>query len=150
MPGFSGKYYYTLDPKGRVIIPAPLREIISANYGPKLYVVNSAFEPCLDIYPLEEWTRLEEKVRALPKMDKSVRFFMRRVIASAVEVDLDKQGRVLVPAAHREDAGINGEVVVVGQLERIELWDKVKWAEATDPDRVDRDAFEAKLSEYGI
>lgn len=150
MPGFSGKYYYTVDPKGRVIIPAPLREIISANYGPRLYVVNSAFESCLDIYPLEEWARLEEKVRALPKMDRAVRYFMRRVIASAVEVELDRQGRVLVPAAHREDAGINGDVVVVGQLERIELWDKARWIEVTDPEKVDRDAYEATLSEYGI
>jgi len=70
MPSFSGKYYYTVDPKGRIIVPAPFREIISANYSPKLYIVNAAFDKCLHLYPQEEWNRLEERVRAMPKMDR--------------------------------------------------------------------------------
>src|SRR4030067_3026676 len=113
MPSFSGKYYYSVDPKGRIIMPAPFREIISSNYSPKLYIVNAAFDKCLHIYPQEEWNRLEEKVRQLPKMQEEVRFFMRRVIASAQEVEVDKQGRILIPAAHREDAGLNSEIVIV-------------------------------------
>lgn len=150
MSGFSGKYYYSLDPKGRIIIPSPFREVIAANYGPKLYLTNAAFEKCLHIYPLEEWSKLQEKVKGLPKMDKAVRFFMRRVIASAVETTLDRQGRVLVPAAHREDSGINGEVVIVGQIDRLEIWDRVLWDEATDPSRVDVGALEAALSGFGL
>jgi MraZ protein len=59
LPAFSGKYYYTLDPKGRVIIPAPFREIISSNYNPKLYVVNDIFDNCIHIYPQEERSKLE-------------------------------------------------------------------------------------------
>lgn len=150
MPAFSGKYYYTVDPKGRIIVPAPFREIISANYNPKLYIVNAAFEKCLHIYPLEEWVRLEEKIRSLPKMDETVRFFMRRVVASAMEVEIDKQGRILVPAAHREDAGINGDVVIVGLIDKIELWDRAQWDEATDYTRIDKKTFETVLSNYGI
>jgi MraZ protein len=150
LPAFSGKYYYTVDPKGRVVIPAPFREIISANYSPKLYIVNAAFERCLHLYPLEEWTKLEDKVRALPRMDEAVRFFLRRVIASAIEVEVDRQGRFLVPQAHREDAGINGDVVIVGLIEKIELWDKAEWSSATDPSRIDRKAFENILSTYGL
>ena len=72
MPAFSGKYYYTVEEKGRLIIPAPFREIISSNYSPRLYITNAAFDRCLHIYPYEEWTRLEEKVRGLPKMLEDV------------------------------------------------------------------------------
>ncbi|MEW6108669.1 MAG: division/cell wall cluster transcriptional repressor MraZ [Nitrospirota bacterium] len=150
MPAFSGKYYYTIDPKGRIIIPAPFREIISSNYSPKLYIVNAAFDKCLHIYPQEEWGRLEERVRQLPKMQEEVRFFMRRVIASAQEVEVDKQGRILVPAAHREDAGLNSDIVIVGQIEKFELWDRNEWNAVVDPARIDKKAVEEKLAAYGL
>ncbi|MBI4823644.1 MAG: division/cell wall cluster transcriptional repressor MraZ [Nitrospirae bacterium] len=150
MPAFSGKYYYTLDSKGRLIVPSSFREIISANYSPRLYITNSPSEKCLHIYPLEEWSRLEEKVRALPKMNEHVRFFMRRVIASAVEIEMDKQGRVLIPSAHRQDAEVNSEVVIVGQIEKIEIWDKKLWEGVTDPSLIDRKALEATLSDFGL
>lgn len=150
MPAFSGKYYYTVDEKGRLIIPAPFREIISSNYSTKLYITNAMFDRCLHIYPAEEWVRLEEKVRGLPKMLGDVRTFMRRVIASAQECQLDKQGRVLVPAAHREDAGINGEVVIVGQIEKIELWNRADWDSAVDISTIDRRAAEERLASYGL
>lgn len=150
MPGFSGKYYYTLDEKGRVMVPAPFREIIFANYSPKLFIANSAFDSCLNIYPFEEWVKLEEKVRGLPRSDRAVRFFMRRVIASAIEAEFDKQGRVLIPAAYRQDGGLDGEVVLVGQVEMIELWGRQAWADQTDPSKVDRDTLETGLGKYGI
>ena len=150
MPAFSGKYYYTIDPKGRIIIPAPFREIISSNYSPKLYIVNAAFDKCLHIYPQEEWNRLEEKVRQLPKMQEEVRFFMRRVIASAQEAEIDKQGRILVPAAHREDAGLRSDIVIVGQIEKVELWDRKEWDAVVDTSKIDKKAVEEKLAAYGL
>ncbi len=150
VPAFSGKYYYTIDPKGRIIIPAPFREIIFINYNPKLYIVNAAFDKCLHIYPQEEWTRLEDKVRQLPGMVEEVKFFKRRVIASAQEVELDKQGRILVPAALREDAGLSSDIVIVGQLEKIELWDRKEWDLVVDPSKIDRRAAEEKLAAYGL
>lgn len=150
MPAFSGKYYYNLEEKGRLIIPAPFREIISSNYSPKLYITNAAFDRCLHIYPYEEWIRLEEKVRGLPRMLEEVRFFMRRVIASAQECTMDKQGRLLIPASLREDAGINGEVVIVGQIDKIELWDRKEWDAATDITRLDRKTVEECLASYGL
>jgi MraZ protein len=150
VPAFSGKYYYTLDPKGRIIVPAPFREIISSNYNPKLYIVNAAFDTCLLIYPQEEWNRLEEKVRQLPRMQEEVRFFMRRVIASAQEVELDKQGRILIPATLREDAGLGSDIVVVGQIEKIELWDRKEWDLVVDPAKINRRDAEEKLAAYGL
>ena len=150
MPSFSGKYYYSVDSKGRIIIPAPFREIISANYSTKLYIVNAAFDKCLHLYPQEEWNRLEERVRAMPKMDEAVKFFMRKVIASTVEIELDKQGRVLIPVAHREHSGINGEIVVVGQIDKIELWDRKEWDAMVDPAKIDKKAVEQRLVSYGL
>ncbi len=150
MPSFSGKYYYTVDPKGRLIIPSAFRELISANYGPLLYIANAPFDRCLCIYPQEEWGRLEEKVRSLPRMNDAVEYFMRKVIASAVETGMDRQGRVLIPAAHREDAGINGDVVMVGLVEKIELWDRKEWDSVTDPSRIDAKAFKSMLGELGL
>lgn len=150
VPGFYGKYYYTVDVKGRIIIPAPFREIISANYSPKLYITTSAFERCLHIYPLEEWSKLEERVRALPKTDEAIEFFMRRVIAGAMELEPDRQGRLLIPSAHRQDSGINTDVVIVGQIDRIDLWDRKLWDEVTDPSLIDRKALRATLSRFGL
>jgi MraZ protein len=150
MQAFSGKYYYSVDPKGRIIIPAPFREIITTNYSPKLYITNAPFDKCLYIYPMEEWNKLQEHVRTKPRSDHAIRFFLRRVIASAVETEMDKQGRVLVPAALREDASINSNVVMAGQIERIELWDRNEWDALFDPAKIDRDATEEKLASYGL
>jgi MraZ protein len=150
MQAFSGKYYYAVDPKGRIIIPAPFREIITTNYSPKLYITNAPFDKCLYIYPMEEWNKLQEQVRTKPRSDEAIRFFLRRVIASAVETEMDKQGRVLVPAALREDANINSNVVMAGQIERIELWDRNEWDALFDPAKIDRKTVEEKLASYGL
>ncbi|MCL4491953.1 MAG: division/cell wall cluster transcriptional repressor MraZ [Nitrospirae bacterium] len=151
MTSFLGKYYYALDPKGRIIIPAPLRDIIFKKYNnSKLYITNAAFDKCLHIYPLEEWSKLEEKIKSLPRMEEAVNYFLRRVIASVLECEVDKQGRILIPYEHRQDAGINNEVVIVGQLDKIEIWDKVEWDTVTDPQKVDAKAFKSTLAGYGL
>jgi len=150
VPAFSGKYYYAVDPKGRIIIPAPFREIVTSNYSSKLYITNAPFDKCLYIYPMEEWNKLQDQVRTKPRSDEAIRFFLRRVIASAVETEMDKQGRILVPAALREDANINSNVVMAGQIERIELWDRNEWDILFDPAKIDRKTIEEKLAAYGL
>lgn len=150
MAAFSGKYYYTVDPKGRVMIPAPLREIITANYSPVLIVTNAPVDRCINLYPLEEWNNQLEKVRTLPKNNKAVKLFMRNVIGSAVEVVMDRQGRLLIPASLRQDSGINGDLVIVGQLDKIEVWDRSLWEKATDLSGVDVDTYEQALSDFGL
>jgi MraZ protein len=151
MTSFLGKYNYTLDPKGRIIIPAPLRDIIFKKYNTsQLYITNAPFDKCLHIYPPEEWNALEEKIRPLPKSEEAVKYFLRRVIASVLECEIDKQGRVLIPVSLREDAGIDGDVVIVGQLDKIEVWDKTGWDDVTDPKKVDIKAYESVLASHGL
>ena len=150
MPAFSGKYYYTVDPKGRIIIPAFFREIIVTNYSTKLYITNDSSEKCLCIYPLEEWNKLQELVRTKPRSDKYIKYFMKRVIGSAVEIEMDKQGRVLIPAALRVDAKINTNIAIVGQLERIELWDRAEYDALFEPSHMDKGDLEKGLATHGL
>jgi MraZ protein len=150
MPAFSGKYYYTVDPKGRIIIPAPFRDIITSHYSTKLFITNAAVDQCLSIYPADEWSKLNDKVRTKPNSDKHVKFFMRRVIASAVETEIDRQGRILIPAALREDAKLDSSIVIVGQVDRIDLWDRSEWDKLVDLSQIDRESMEAGLAALGF
>ncbi len=152
MPGFSGKHYNRVDDKGRVVIPKELRAVIEESYSTRFYITTAPFDPCLHLYPLEEWLRFEEKVRALPTISDAAAFIRRRVIASAQECGLDGHGRILIPAPHRVDAGIDGEgeVVIVGLIDKIEIWKRERWDEVVDPTKVDSKAFKAELASYGI
>lgn len=150
MPGFFGKHYYTLDPKGRIIIPAPFREILSSNYSLKLIFVNDIFDRCICAYPIDEWNQLMEKMKGKPQTMDAVRYYMRRVVGSAVECEIDKQGRTLVPASLRDDAGLDGEVVMIGQGNRIEIWNKKEFIDVADPSKVDRKAYMEQLSGLGL
>ncbi len=82
MPGFSGKHYNSLDPKGRLIVPAPFREILSTNHSSKLIITNEVFDRCLSAYPVDEWQRLIEKVNQMPQTSDAVKYFMRYVAIS--------------------------------------------------------------------
>ncbi|MBI4654143.1 MAG: division/cell wall cluster transcriptional repressor MraZ [Nitrospirae bacterium] len=150
MPGFYGKHYYSLDPKGRIIIPAPFREILSSNYNLKLIFVNDAFDNCVCAYPVEEWNKLMERIKEKPQTLEAVRYYMRRVVGSAIECEIDKQGRVLIPSALRADAGLEGEIVIVGQGNRIEIWDRNELGSVADPSKIDRRAIMEQLSNLGL
>ncbi len=123
---FRGSFEHTVDAKGRVSVPSRFRDIIADRYDGRL-VLAMDFDPCLTVYPLEEWEKLEEKIRGLPMMKQEVKDFMRFVFSSATECELDKQGRILIPPAHRERAGINKNVLLVGIMNKIEIWDAKAW-----------------------
>ncbi len=123
---FRGSYAHTVDSKGRVSVPSKFREIIADRYEGRL-VLAMDYDRCLTVYPLEEWEKLEEKIRNLPTMKKEVRDFMRFLLASATESELDKQGRVLITPAHRQHAGIAKNVTLVGIIDKIEIWDSKAW-----------------------
>ena len=153
MPGFSGKNYYALDSKGRIPIPPAIKEILSSNYSMKLVFVNSEFDKCLCAYPVDEWNRLIEKVKGMPQTSDAVKYYMRRVIGSAVECDIDKQGRVLIPAALRVDSYLTDEVVLVGLGNKLEIWDKKEFENVADPSKLDKETirqYKNELSSHGL
>lgn len=150
---FYGKYYYTLDSKGRTPIPPSFKEILSSNYSLKLVFVNDEFDKCLCAYPVEEWNKVVEKVEKMPQTLDAVKYFKRRVMGSAVECEIDKQGRVLIPSALREDANLNTEIVLVGQGSKIEIWDRRQYEEIADPSKLDKETinkFKEQLSSHGL
>jgi MraZ protein len=123
---FRGSFEHSVDSKGRVSVPSKFRDIIADRYDGRL-VMAMDFDRCLTVYPLEEWEKLEEKIKTLPMMQKEVKEFMRFFFSSATECELDKQGRILIPPAHRERAGITKSVMLVGIINKIEIWDAEAW-----------------------
>src|SRR5512144_73324 len=123
---FRGSYEHTVDSKGRVSVPSKFRDIIADRYDGRL-VLAMDYDRCLTVYPLEEWDRLEGKIKNVWQMKQEVEDFRRFLLSSATECELDKQGRILIPPAHREHAAILKNVMVVGLIEKIESWDVKTW-----------------------
>jgi len=119
---FKGEFQHTLDAKGRVIIPSRLRE----NLG-DCFVVTRGLDHCIFVYPLTEWDLMEQKLKKLPLTNKNTRAFSRLMLSGAMEVEVDGQGRVLIPQYLREHAGIERDMMIVGVGSRVEIWDEDKW-----------------------
>jgi MraZ protein len=119
----TGEFRHALDDRGRVAVPARFR--VRLGQGATLA---RWLDRCLGLFPQDEWEELAGRLRALPLTNPRAREFARFMSSGAVEVELDRQGRVLVPSYLREYAGITeGEVVVVGALNRLELWAPSAW-----------------------
>lgn len=119
---FMGEYNHTIDAKGRLIIPSKFREALGDTF-----VVTKGLDGCLFVYDNEEWNAFEEKLKALPITNKEARQFVRFFLAGAAEVEVDKQGRILVPNILREFAQISKDVVLIGVASRIEIWSKERF-----------------------
>jgi MraZ protein len=130
---FLGKYDLTLDPKGRLSIPAKFREVLNGRSLTQLIL--TLFDGCIVAYPLDEWHEVERKARALPTSRRDVRNFVRVFYANAADCPLDRQGRILIPEALRREAGLEKEVVAVGVGNKIEIWGKERWREAMEATR---------------
>jgi len=139
-----GEYQHALDIKNRIIVPSKLREDLGNSF-----VITKGLDGCLYAYPLEEWKILQEKLKALPLTNKDARAFVRFFFAGACEVEMDKQGRGLIPQNLKEYAGIEKEIVSIGVLTRVEIWSKEKWKEYNDSN-VDYQSIAEKMSDLGI
>ncbi|MCQ2519890.1 MAG: division/cell wall cluster transcriptional repressor MraZ [Lachnospiraceae bacterium] len=122
---FIGEYNHTMDEKGRFIIPSKFRDELDGEF-----VVTKGLDGCLFAYGKEDWAELVSKLRALPVSNKDARAFTRYMLAGAAQVEIDKQGRALVPQALREFVQIKKEVVLIGVGNRFELWNKDSWNKA--------------------
>lgn len=140
---FMGEYNHIIDAKGRLIIPARFRELLGEEF-----ILTKGLDGCLSIYPMDAWEAFETKLRALPLTNKNARTFTRFFVAGATNCELDRQGRILVPQTLREFAGLEKEVVLTGNLDRIEIWSKEKWSENCNYD--DMDSIVESMQDMGI
>ena len=117
-----GEYEHSLDTKGRMIMPAKLRQDIGEKF-----IITKGLDGCLFVFSQNEWLNFEEKLKALPLSDKNARNFVRFFLSGATECEIDKQGRFLIPANLREAAKLGKDAVIVGVGTRLEIWDKEIW-----------------------
>ena len=142
---FLGEFEHTIDSKGRLAVPAKFRAAM-ADGG----VVTRGLDGCLAIYTLSEWQILADKISALPMTDINVRSFQRFMLSGAMAIDVDKQGRVVLPAYLRQYAGIKTNVVVAGLSRRIEIWDQTKWRAMSQTVEENSNDVAARLTDLGI
>ncbi len=142
---FKGEYNHSIDAKGRVIVPAKFRERLGDTF-----VVTKGLDGCLYGYTNEDWQEFEDKLAGLPLTNKDSRQFVRFFMAGAADVEVDKQGRILLPAVLREFAALDKDVVLVGVSKRIEIWDKDRWNGVTELYDNNMDEVAANLDSIGI
>jgi MraZ protein len=119
---FLGEYTHVIDDKGRLTIPAKYRALVAQGL-----VVTRGFDQNLMLFPLDGWEDLAARIAQRPLSDESVRAFRRRVFSGAVDLSPDRQGRILLPQYLRDFAGINGEVVIAGMFNYMEIWGVEAW-----------------------
>ncbi len=124
---FIGEYEHSVDVKGRVIMPVKLREDIG-----ETFILTKGLDGCLFAYSQTEWTNFEEKLKTLPLTNKNARDFVRFFLSGAIECEIDKQGRFLIPGNLRDYAKLDKEIVILGVGTRIEIWDKQIWQKDAD------------------
>ena len=140
-----GEYQHTMDTKGRVAIPAKFRDKLDGGA-----IVTRGLDSCLFLFTKKEWQTLAEKLTALPLAQANSRAFVRLMLAGAMDVELDNQGRILVPDYLRQYGHLEKQVVVTGLYNRIELWDKDRWQEYKQKTESASEEIAEQLGELGI
>lgn len=142
---FIGEYNITIDDKGRLAVPVKFRETLAMGA-----VVTRGLDTSLFLLPLEEWGKLADKLAGLPLGQANSRAFARLMLAGAMDVHLDKQGRFIVPEYLRSYAGLKKELVMVGVQNRLEIWDKAAWEAYAKQAEEDATAIAEQLGAMGI
>lgn len=142
---FIGEYQHNLDNKGRIQVPAKLRVQLG-----KGAVVTRGLDSCLFLYPKAAWRSLASKLSKLPISKASARAFGRLMLAGAMAVDIDKQGRMLIPDYLRRYAGLKKMVIVAGLYSRLEIWDKVLWEKYKKGTEKAGSVIAEELSDIGV
>ena len=140
-----GEFEHSLDAKGRLIMPAKLRESIGENF-----VVTKGLDGCLFAFSTSEWTNFEEKLKSLPLSNRNSREFTRFFLSGASECEIDKQGRFLIPNNLREAAELTKDVIIIGVGTRIELWDKEKWNLYNSDENISVEDIAENMTNLGI
>lgn len=142
---FLGEYQHSLDPKGRITIPVKFRDELGMKF-----VATKGLDNCIFLYQMEEWKRIEEKLHALPFTRSDVRSFVRFFFSGAAELDIDKQGRILLPNNLREYADIDKDLIVIGVGSRVEIWANHKWIDYTETAASSYESLAESLVDLGL
>ncbi|MDO8265175.1 MAG: division/cell wall cluster transcriptional repressor MraZ [Candidatus Parcubacteria bacterium] len=142
---FIGEYIYSIDQKKRLAVPSKFRKELG-----KRTVVTKGIENCLVIYPLNEWQKLAKKLEAMPTTQGDARGFARLMLAGAVDGELDKLGRILIPDYLKTYADLKKNVAILGLSNRIEIWDEEKWQEYKKKTEMSMGDMAERLKELGI
>lgn len=140
-----GEYEHSLDAKGRLIMPAKIREDIGEKF-----IITKGLDGCLFGFSQNEWSNFEEKLKTLPLTNKNARDFVRFFLSGAIECEIDKQGRFLIASNLREYAGMEKEVVIIGVGTRIEIWNKDRWKEYNSDENISADEIAENMTMLGI
>lgn len=140
-----GEFRHNLDTKGRVAVPAKFREKMSGGA-----IITRGLDNCLFLFDAKEWQTLAEKLVALPLAQANSRAFARLMLAGAMDVEVDSQGRILIPDYLRNYAELKKEVVLAGLYSRVEIWDKEIWERYKDKTESSSEEIAEKLGELGI
>ncbi len=142
---FIGEYQHLIDEKGRLAIPVKFRERVGSGA-----VVTRGLDGCLFVFPMDEWKKLAEKLSSLPLSQSNSRAFARLMLAGAMDVEIDRQGRVVIPEYLRRYAKLGKDVVVAGLYSRIEIWSQKAWSAYKTRTEKDSDDIAEKMGELGI
>ncbi len=140
-----GEYEHSLDEKGRLIMPAKLKDDIGEKF-----VITKGLDGCLFVYSQKEWKLFEDKLRTFPLTNKDARALMRFFLAGAIQAEIDKQGRFLITSNLREFAELEKEIIIIGVLTKIEIWSKEKWIKYSKKENKTADEIAEKMSNLGI
>jgi MraZ protein len=149
---FRGQYEHAIDGKGRTSVPSRFRDVLG-DQGESKLVVTTGLDPCLVAYPMAEWLAFEERLAQLPRFDPSVAMIRRIYVSGAVEVEMDKLGRVLIPANLRGYAGLERNALWAGMGKHLELWSKERFDElraSVLDDPAQRAQMAQRLAELGL
>ena len=151
MPSFKGEYEHSVDNKGRVAFPAKLRKALSPE-AQERFTILKGIEPCLYLYPDDEWENVEEKLSKINSFSRQGRTVKRNFLRSAEDLSLDKQNRIPLSSQLMEYAGIDGTAIFIGSGERIEVWSPEKLEEADAELSADayEDLFEKVMGDNDI
>ena len=142
---FIGEYEHSVDAKGRVIMPAKLREDIGEKF-----IVTKGLDGCLFAYSQTEWSNFEEKLKTLPLTNKNARDFVRFFLSGAVECEIDKQGRFLIPNNLRTYAILEKEIIIIGVGTRVEIWNREEWKKYSSDENISADEIAENMTMLGI
>ena len=140
-----GEYSHSLDTKGRLIMPAKLRQDIGEKF-----ILTKGLDGCLFAFSQTEWLNFEEKLKSLPLSDKNARNFVRFFLSGATECEIDKQGRFLIPTNLRIAGNLEKEAIIIGVGTRLEIWNKDKWKVYNSEENISADEIAENMTMLGI